>query len=150
MKQSPDMKKLEQMLRSSVLVVGGFMGNDPRPVTEVIDEDAAILARLDVTAEQVAARMQEITDAADKGLGNWVEIDAAREARVEEARGIVPCPWSDGQRLLKRLTLLKLLPSGRRLQWSDLNIHLIANHTFFEGKGSDFRTEPEELVRALF
>ena len=67
MKQSPDMKKLEQMLRSSVLVVGGFMGNDPRPVTEVIDEDAAILARLDVTAEQVAARMQEITDAAVKG-----------------------------------------------------------------------------------
>jgi hypothetical protein len=144
------MQKLEQMLRSSVLVVGGFMGDDPRPVSEIIDEDAATLARLDVTAEQVAARMQQITDAAIKGLGNWVTVDAGHEAMVEEARGIIPCPWSDGQRRLKRVTLLKPMPAGRQVQWSDLNIHLIGAHTFFEGKGSYFRTEPEELVQALF
>jgi hypothetical protein len=144
------MKKLEQMLRSSVLVIGGFMGSDPRPVTEIIDEDAATLARLDVTAEQVAARMQEITSAAIKGLGNWVDVDAGHQAMVEEARGIIPCPWSDGHRFLKRLTIVKLAPSGRQVQWSDLNIHLIGKHTFFEGKGSYFRTEPEELVAALF
>ncbi|MHC4517266.1 MAG: hypothetical protein ACYTAS_01645 [Planctomycetota bacterium] len=150
MKQSPNMQKLEQMLRSSVLVVGGFMGGDSRPVTEVIDEDAATLAHLDVTAEQVAARMQEITDAAIKGLGNWVVVDAGHEAMVEEARGAIFCPWSDGQRFRKRVTLVKLAPSGRQVQWSDLNIHLIGKHTFFEGKGSYFRTEPEELVKALF
>jgi hypothetical protein len=150
MKQSPDMKKLEQMLRSSVLVVGGFMGDDPRPVTEIIDQDAATLARLDVTPQQIAARMQEITDAAIKGLGNWVEIAAGHETKVDEARGIIPCPWSDGRHFPKRVTILKLAPAGRQLQWSDLNIHLIGKHTFFEGKGSYFRTEPEELVQALF
>jgi hypothetical protein len=150
MKQSPDMQKLEQMLRSSVLVVGGFMGGDARPVTEVIDEDAATLARLDVTAEQVAARMQEITDAAIKGLGNWVELGAGHETKVDEARGAIYCPWSDGRHFPKRVTIVKLASAGRQLQWSDLNIHLIGKHTFFEGKGSYFRTEPEELVQALF
>ena len=43
MKQSPDMQKLEQMLRSSVLVAGGFMGNDVRVVTEIIEADADLL-----------------------------------------------------------------------------------------------------------
>jgi hypothetical protein len=150
MKQSPDMKKLEQMLRSSVLVVGGFMGSDPRAVTEVIEADAAALARLGVTAEQVTARMQEITDAAIKGLGNWVQVDAGHEAMVEEARGAIFCPWSDGQRFRKRVTRLRLAPSGRSVQWSDLNIHLIGQHTFFEGQGSFFRIEPVELVSVLF
>ena len=64
MKQSPKMQKLEQMLRSSVLVVGGFLGDDTRTVTEIIEADAATLARLDVTAAQLAERMQEVTDAA--------------------------------------------------------------------------------------
>jgi hypothetical protein len=150
MKQSPDMQKLEQMLRSSVLVVGGFMGDDPRPVSEIIDEDAATLARLGVTAEQVAARMQEITDAAIKGLGNWVIVDAGREAMVEEARGAIFCPWSDARHFRKRVTIVKFAPSGKQVQWSDLNIHLIGAHTFFEGRGSCFRIEPAELVTFLF
>ena len=150
MKQSPEMQKLEAMLRSSVFVAGGFMGSDPRPVTEVIDADAAELARLDVTAEQLAARMQEITDAAVAGLENWVQIDAGHEARTEEARGVIPCPWSDGYRSCKRVTIVRRADSGRTVQWSDLNIHLIGAHTFFEGRGSFFRIEPAELVTLLF
>ena len=63
MKKSPRMRKLEEMLRSSVLVVGGFMGNDRRPIMEVIEADGKALSRLRVTAEQVAERMQEIQQA---------------------------------------------------------------------------------------
>jgi hypothetical protein len=144
------MQKLEAMLRSSVFVAGGFMGSDPRPVTEVIDADAAELVRLDVSPEQVAARMQEITNAALMGLENWVRIDAGREARTEEARGVIPCPWADGHRSCKRVTIVRLADSGRTAQWSDLSIHLIGVHTFFEGRGSCFRIEPAELVTFLF
>jgi len=150
MKQSPKMQKLEQMLRSSVFVAGGFMGSDSRSVAEVIDGDASELARLDITAEQLAARMQECTEAAIKGLGNWVTIDSIREARVDEARGWIPCPFSDGCRFRKRVTTLRRTDSGQTVQWSDLSIHFIAAHTFFEGKGSFFRIEPTELVRLLF
>ena len=150
MKQSPEMRKLEQMLRSSVLVVGGFMGSDTRMVTEIVEADAATLARLDVTATQLAERMQEVTEVAIGGLGNWVEIDAGHEAKVDEARGWIPCPWSDGQRFRKRVTTVRRTDDGRTAQWSDLGIHLVAAHTFFEGKGSFFRIEPAELVGVLF
>ena len=150
MKQSPEMQKLEQMLRSSVLVAGGFMGNDMRPVTEIIEADGAALTRLDVTAEQLAARMQECTEAAIKGLGNWVTIDSTCEAGVDEARGWIPCPFSDGRRFRKRVTTVRRTDSGQTVQWSDLSIHFIEAHRFFEGKGSFFRIEPAELISVLF
>ena len=150
MKQSPKMQKLEAMLRSSVLVAGGFMGTDTRTATEVIDADAAELSRLGVTPEQLAARMQECTEVAIKGLGNWVDVDSDHEARVDETRGWIPCPWSDGKRCRKRVTTLKRTDSGRTVQWSDLSIHLIGKHTFFEGRGSAFRIDPTELADVLF
>jgi hypothetical protein len=48
------------------------------------------------------------------------------------------------------VTTLRRTDSGQTVQWSDLSIHFIGTHTFFEGKGSFFRIEPAELVRALF
>jgi hypothetical protein len=144
------MRKLEEMLRSSVLVIGGFMGNDRRPIMEIIEADGKALSRLHVTPERVAERMQEITDLAVTGLETWVTIDEVREAEVQEARGWIPCPWSDAHRFRKRVTTLRRTDTGQTVQWSDLGIHFIGTHTFFEGKGSFFRIEPVELVRALF
>jgi hypothetical protein len=31
-----------------------------------------------------------------------------------------------------------------------LNIHLVEEHGFFEGRGAFFRIEPEELIRVIF
>jgi hypothetical protein len=125
------------------------MGSDTRTVTEIIEADAATLVRLDVTTAQLAERMQDVTEVATAGLGNWVEIDAVREAKVDEARGWIPCPWSDGQRFRKRVTTVRRTDDDRTVQWSDLGIHFVAAHAFFEGKGSFFRIEPAELVHVL-
>ena len=126
------------------------MGDDRRNVTEVIDADAGALSRLDVTTSQVAQRMKEITERAARGLGTWVEIDEDHEAMVDEARGVLPCPWPHGGYYPKRVTTFKVVASGRTFRWSDLNIHMIEDHGFFEGKGSAFRIEPAGLVRVLF
>ncbi len=150
MKQSPNDVHLERVLRSSALVAGGFMGDDPRSVTEVVEADAGALSRRGVTTAQVAQRMKEITERAARGLGTWVEIDAHDQAMVDEARGLLPCPWPHGGYYPKRVTTLKVVASGRTFRWSDLNIHMIEAHGFFEGKGSAFRIEPAELVRVLF
>ncbi len=150
MKQSPDMQKLEELLRSSVLVANGFMGTDSRRVVEIIDADAAALRKLNVTAQEVGARMQEITDVAIEALGTWARIDDRRQAKVAEARGAIACPWSHGQVFQKRVTTVQLIDSDKRLSWSDLNIHMIVAHGFFEGKGASFRIEPSELVPLLF
>jgi Na+-transporting NADH:ubiquinone oxidoreductase subunit F len=150
MKESPQDKKLEEVLRSSKLAAGGFMGRDTRSVSEIVDADAAALSRLGFTREQIAARMRHITGVAKAGLGTWVRIDETLEAKVDEARGRLVCPWPHPGTFLKRITSLKVIETGASTRWSDLNIHLIGEHGFFEGKGSDFRIEPTELVRVIF
>ena len=94
--------------------------------------------------------MQQITDAAKAGLGTWVQIDETLEAKVDEARGWLVCPWSHPGTFLKRITSVRAVETGASIQWSDLNIHLIAEHGFFEGRGSNFRLEPAELVAIIF
>jgi hypothetical protein len=125
------------------------MGHDERGVLEVIDADIAMLARLGLTKEQVASRMRHITDRAIGGLGTWVRIDEHLEAKVDEARGRLVCPWPHAGRFAKRITSVKLLSTGQIIRWSDLSIHLIGEHGFFEGRGSGFRIEPAELVRII-
>ncbi|MHC5179457.1 MAG: hypothetical protein ACYSOS_02915 [Planctomycetota bacterium] len=36
------------------------------------------------------------------------------------------------------------------MSWTDLNIHMIAEHSFFEGTGAFFRIEPAEIISILF
>ncbi|MBN2315926.1 MAG: hypothetical protein JXM79_18510 [Sedimentisphaerales bacterium] len=150
MKESPQDKKLDDILRSSRLAAGGFMGSDPRSVFDVIDADAGVLDELNVTKEQLAQRMRHITDVAKSGLGTWVLIDENLEAMVEEARGMLVCPWPHPGVFYKRITTVRAIETGESIYWSDLNVHLIEEHGFFEGRGSDFRIEPAELVRLIF
>ena len=150
MKESPQNKKLEEILRSSKLVAGGFLGRDKRAVSEIIDADLLELSKSGYTFEQVANRMQEITNIAIAGLGTWIEIDKSRQARIDEAKGRLPCPWPHPARFAKRITTLRLAESNQTIQWTDLNIHLIAEHCFFEGKDSNFRIEPDQLITMIF
>lgn len=150
MKESPWDRKLEELLRSSRLAAGGFMGYDTRSVSEVIDADAAELSRLGFTKEQAAERMREITQVAISGLGTWVQVGDDLEGKVDEAKGRLICPWPHKGKLSKRITVVKVIETGESIRWSDLNTHLISEHGFFEGKGSNFRIEPRELVRIIF
>lgn len=150
MKESPKNKKLEAILRSSRLVAGGFMGIDTRSVSEIIDADKNELSRLGFTSKQLASQMQQITDAAKPGLGTWVQIDDNLQAKTDEARGFLPCPWPHSGRFVKRITIARRIKTGETIQWSDLNIHLIGEHGFFQGKGSSFRIEPKKLIEMIF
>jgi len=49
-----------------------------------------------------------------------------------------------------RLKFGKLNKSGQTIRWSDLNIHQIAEHSFFEGKSSAFRIEPKKMMKIIF
>lgn len=144
------MQRLEEVLRSSKLVAGGFMGTDPRSVTEIIDDDMAELSALKITVKQIVQRMKQITDAATPALGGWVQIDANLRAKVDEAKGRLPCPWPHPAAFEKRVTYVKNSQSGQSIKWADLNIHLIEKHNFFEGKGSPYRIEPKKLIEIIF
>ena len=118
--------------------------------SEVIDSDSAKVSKSGLTVEEISERMQEITYTATAALGNFVEIDENLQAKVDEAKGWLVCPWPHPARFAKRVTTLRHIETGHTIKWSDLNIHLIAEHAFFEGRGSDFRIEPEELIKIIF
>jgi hypothetical protein len=151
MKQSPRDKKLEEVLRSTRLVAGGFMGTDPRHPVEVIEHDMLQMEHLGVTTHQLAERMRELTDLAKPRLGNWIE-DASGKLRVksEDYKGILVCPWPHPGTFDKRSTIVERLQTQMQVSWTDLNIHMIEEHGFFEGKGAFFRIEPVEIVNILF
>ena len=79
-----------------------------------------------------------------------MKIDENRQAMTEEAKGILICPWPHPGKFAKRVTTVKLTGSEQSIKWSDLSIHLIAEHHFFQGKGSAFRIEPEKLIKIIF
>lgn len=149
MEPSPDMKKLEEMMRSSRLVLGGFLGNDPRHIQEIIDADLAEIAGGNYTVRQIAARMQLLTDIGKVQLGGAVAFEGL-EIRVVDYAGPITCPWSHPGNFDKRITDVKRIDTGVSTSWSDLNIHMISKHSFFEGRRSAFRLEPRQLIACIF
>jgi hypothetical protein len=150
MNQSPQDENLEQVLRSGKLTAGGFLGVDLRGIDEVIAEDRAMLEKQGYSAAQVAGRMQELRDTARPALGNWVKISDILQVKSEDYKGWIGCPWPHTGRFEKRVTTARRSDTGQSISWSDLNIHLIEEHCFFEGKGAFFRIEPQDLIRVLF
>ncbi len=150
MKEPPDIERLTNVLNSRKISGYGFLGDDPRSPIEIIEDDATTLVELGKTRKEVAARMQEITQAAKAGLETTVKIDDVIEAQIMEARGFIPCPWPHPGIYGKAVTTVKRTDTGNTVRWADLNIHMIEAHGFFEGRGSAFRIEPKQLVEIIF
>ncbi len=147
MKQTPDAQKVQDSLREGILTRDGFMGDDPRAFTDVIREDAGALEALGVTAEQLADRMAAITKAGLAASGAPVAFEGY-EVAVEDYMGRIGCPFRD-HRAPKRNTTATEPKERETMAWTDLSIHLIRKHGFFQGKGSPYRLEPAELARFL-
>jgi hypothetical protein len=109
------------------------------------------LEDLGVTTVQLAQRMRELTELAKPRLGTWID-SAYGKSRVksEDYKGVLVCPWPHPGTFSKRITTVEHLETGRQVTWTDLNIHMIEEHGFFEGKGAFFRIEPTEIVSILF
>jgi len=150
MKQSPSMRDLELMLRSSRIAAGGFLGNDARPLEEIIDADMVSLAHLGYTAAQVAERMRQLTALAVPQLGNPVAAEDNLSVISQDYMGSIICPWPHPVSLAKRITIVRRTDTGESIRWTDLGIHMIAEHGFFEGKGSAFRVDPAQLIKVIF
>jgi len=150
MKKSSPLERLERTLRSSRLSARGFLGDDERPLEEILDADARAVESLGRTMAQIAARMQEITTRAKEGLGDWVEVGGNLKAWASDARGVIACPWPHAFRADKTVITVKRTDTGRQIKWAVLSIHLIREHGFFQGRGSTFRLEPDELVEIIF
>jgi|WetSurMetagenome_2_1015567.scaffolds.fasta_scaffold244285_2 hypothetical protein len=140
---------LRANLLPGAISAGGFLGADPRSLAEIIAADAQTVANCGTSDVAIAARLRQLTAAGEAGLGRPVLVDGHLEVTVSDTRGLIACPFADGRGEHKRLTSVVDCRTGRSLGWSDLNIHLIECHGFYEGKGAAFRVEPLALAEIL-
>lgn len=150
MKQTPEQKRIEDNLKAGAFSAEGFLGDDTRSLIDIIRDDQAMVDQLGLSHQTIAARLRALTEKGQSGLGRPVLVDAHLEVIVEDYRGEIPCPFRDHTSFAKQLTTCTDQNSGRTIRWSDLNIHMIEAHGFYEGRGSPFRIEPADIRDILF
>lgn len=148
MKVSPQEQKITQRMAPGVLCRDGFLGTDRRSLGEILDADRSTLVGLGVPAGRIAQRLGEITSAAMVAYGTPVKVGEGLVASYRESMGRIPSPWGDGV-FPKGEIELTHSPSGRAVRFTPLSVHLIDKHGFFQGRGSRYRLEPDELVEIL-
>ena len=142
-------KKHDLLNEGGNLDLSEFLGTDRRPLPEIIRADAAALKKLKLDCQTVAKRMEYFRKAAENGLGEYVAVAPHFEASCDVARGMLACPFGDAGKIRKAVVSVRNLRLGKEIAFSDLNIHLIAAHGFFEGRGSPLRLEPDDLANIL-
>jgi len=146
MKQNPVDDNVRENLRAGILARDGFLGEDSRPHPQIIQEDAEALSAIGTTPEALAIRMEALTKQGLAAIGSTVQSDGY-QIQVDEYMGRIGCPFRDHRAPKRNTTVTD--GEGRSLTWSDLSIHLIRAHGFFQGRDSAYRLEPAELAKLL-
>lgn len=149
MKQTVQMDKIQASMRRGVITLEGFLGTDTRKLVDILIDDDAEVRRLGMSHEAIARRMLELKQAGEAGLGEFVTVGEQLEVKVDAVRGKLPCPFGDPGVFGKVNTTVRNKKTKKEVTYTDLHIHMIWAHGFYEGKGSRFRLEPAELIDIL-
>jgi len=148
MKMTPELKKAMENMEPGIITAEGFLGSDRRTLSTIIDEDAQLMRRLNITPRELAARMRHFMQEGRKGLGEPVTVDNDWLVQTDEARGYLACPWEDG--IFRKVNVtIELKVTGEKLFYTDLLIHMVEEHGFLEGHGSSFRLDLAAVKRVL-
>ncbi|PKK39029.1 hypothetical protein ABB02_01643 [Clostridiaceae bacterium JG1575] len=148
MKVRPEMKSIEEDMQPGRLSLEGYLGEDSRSLETIIREDEEVLKELGTTAKEMGRVMRRITLAGMEAEGEPIPFDGY-EVEVSEYRGWIGCPFKDNRKAGKRITNVTSLETGEHFCWTDIGIHLVRDHGFFQGKGSSFRLDPAALAKFL-
>jgi hypothetical protein len=149
MKQTPALDQVQRRMRPGAITRDGLLGDDPRSLGEILDDDQAEVQRLGLTHALIAARLRELRDAGAAGLGLAVPVPPHFEVAVEGTRGALPCPFGHPRLVGKTTVTVRNTRLDEQVRYTDLNIHLIDGHGFYLGRGSAYRLDPGRLARVL-
>ena len=139
---------LERMAPGA-LCAEGFLGDDHRELSEIIDADAATVHAAGLTHEQIATKLAGVIDRAVAELGRPLELSETLTAVWREGMGRIPSPWPGDGVFPKGELELTDRRSDRTVRATRLSVHLIATRGFYQGRGNRYRLEPAELI-AMF
>jgi hypothetical protein len=145
MQETPEDKMIRERLMPGQISPKGFLGTDERPVEEIIAADTAEVEAAGLTTVQLGELLEEIHQAADQGWESTVSLyDGRITARSLEVNGKIPCPFGCGAKCHK--AVIEVNFCGTKIQFTPLDAHMIQVHGFFEGKGSDYRLNPRDII----
>ncbi|HZK09710.1 MAG TPA: hypothetical protein VFD08_01445 [Clostridia bacterium] len=147
-KKNPRMKQIQEDMAPGSLTLVGFLGDDTRSLDEIIRQDEALLQKEGIEISDMVKALKRYTFLGVDGLGDPVD-SGDYIITVDHFRGWQYCPFKHKKRVSKRNTTLFDKVTKKTLYWSDLSLHLIEEHSFFQGKGSSFRMEPQDLIDVL-
>ena len=159
MKMSPEYVKAQANMQPGVITSDGFLGNDTRPIVDIIADDENIMRRLGLDIDEVVAQMRHLLDEGRKGLGEPVTVgepgtaDGKWIVQVFEARGFLASPFEDG--IYRKINAQVAVAAGGhasdvKILYSELSLHLIEKYHFLQGRGSSFRLEPQAIKDVLY
>lgn len=149
MKLTPQESRIAERMAPGVLCREGFLCADGRDLPEILDADAAAVAALGLTHEQIGLRLEEVLKAATAGLGAPVRVAAHLTACFRESMGRIPCPWGGCGVFPKGEVELADARTGRTVRFTPLSVHLVRRHGFYQGRCCRYRLEPAQLARLL-
>jgi len=148
MKMSSSDRAAGARMAPGSIVAAGFLGEDSRPLADIIEADEEAFRALGLDFGLVAEGLGALLREGEAGLGSEVAHGKALVLSSDEARGKSPCPWGDGLHH-KGSVRIGLKGSADFLLVSELSIHLLKDHHFCQGRGSPFRLEPSLVKRIL-
>jgi hypothetical protein len=149
MKQTPEFDKIQQQMQPGIITLEGFLGDDTRSLTDIIASDNLAVRNLKTSHDLIAKKMEHLRELGLEGLGEFITVDETFEVKVETVRGLLPSPFGGPGMYGKVNTTVVNKNANRRITYTDLHIHFIGEHGFYEGKGSPYRLEPEDLFEIL-
>ncbi len=146
MKENPAMHKIIENMKPGVISLNGFMGEDSRSIEEIIDHDAMTLEKIGLTRDEIADSLEALREKALEGFGDFISISGDYMVKADSVRGKLPCPFDHPGLFRKTVITVANKKTEEEMFYTDLGIHLIREHGFFQGKGSFFRLDPEVLL----
>ncbi len=152
MHMSPEYEKAQANMQPGEITSDGFLGSDERNIMEIIAADEEAMTAHNLSFEACTERMRYLMDEGRKGLEEPVTVDGKWIVRVSEARGFLASPFEDG--IFRKVNAQvdhapDGNPTGDRILFSELSLHLFEKYHFLQGKGSPFRLEPGLLQTVL-
>lgn len=153
MKMSPEYAKAQANMQPGVITSDGFLGDDTRPIVEIIQADESKMQQLGVDFDEAVEQMRHLLEEGRKGLGEPVTVDGRWIVQVYEARGFLASPFEDG--IYRKVNAqVALAENGRRtdkeILYSELSLHLMEKYHFLQGHGSSFRLDPHDIKSVLY
>ncbi len=138
-----------QRLSASKFSGEGFLGDDHRPITEIIADDLRTLEELGLTLEELVGALRDVFDEARGAFGAEVEVRPGVTAVSHESMGRIPSPFRGDGVFEKGDVVVTVKDTGEELVITRLGLVLIEKHNFFQGRGSRYRIDPERAVSIL-